>query len=121
LKKFLNEIKDIYKGNATIDRDQKSSPFQENFEVYVKENLGDITQVKLNETKKNGQTIYSFEKKSFYSSNDEVLFVFTGDSNMVKSFNSAGNKGNTYIFKKNGAIIETEKNNTLNILNYYMI
>ena len=91
-------------------------------EVYVKENLGDITKVQFSEIKREGETIFSYEKSSFYSSNDEVLLVYTGDSNLFKAFTPNEKKNNsTFILKKNGAIIETNKNDTTNIINYYTI
>lgn len=88
-----------------------------NFEIYVKENSGDISKVIFFETMKQERNIYSYEIKQFYSSNDEIGYIYTQchDSFLDSEKNS------TFIMKNNGTIIKTPQNNTLEILDYYIL
>jgi len=114
----LNEIQDIFAGHLI-----KSETL---FEVFVKENAGDICKVNFFEIQRDDQMIYSYEKKPFYSSSDEVLFVYAGSAKLSqKNENDKSlkrfNEGTTFFLKKNGVIIQTPQNSTSTILNYYNI
>ena len=87
------------------------------FEVYVKENSGDISKVTFFETMKQERNIYSYEIKQFYSSNDEIGYIHT---KFHDSFLDS-EKNSTFIMKNNGTIIETPQDSTLEILDYYIL
>ena len=111
----MNEISDVFLGSL------KNA--ESNYEVFVKENVGDICKIILYETKKEDQLLYTYEKRPFYSSSDEVLFVYSGEAKLGQKFDNSkiSNISFTFFFKKNGAIIQTPHNSTSEIINYYKI
>lgn len=66
---------------------------------------------------KQERNIYSYEIKQFYSSNDEIGYIYT---QCQDSFLDS-EKNSTFIMKNNGTIIKTPQNNTLEILDYYIL
>ena len=87
--------------------------------LYVKENKGDITKLLFLENINENNKKYYHDLKQIYSTNDEVI-LFTYGFKQLKTLNSHEQSNlSSFIIKSNGIIIETEYENTLNIINYH--
>lgn len=82
----------------------------------MKENFGDIIILRFHEIISQERTIYNYEKKPLYSSDDEIGLIYNLEKKLFQNKTKS-----TLIMKKNGLIIETAKNNTLEILDYFSI